>query len=60
MRKARQKNGWRRRDVNDGACIKEKENEKEMESSTAKTVGQRNIFAKGISWGTVERTLTRR
>ena len=39
----------RRRDINDGVLINEKENEKQKKPPTAKTVGQRNIFAKGIS-----------
>lgn len=34
-----------------GVFIKEKENGKEEKSSTAKKVGHRNIFAKGVSWG---------
>ena len=42
--------GCRRQAINDGVFINEKENEKEKKSSTAKTTGQRNIFAKGIAW----------
>ena len=45
------KNGCRRRGINVGVLINKKENEKEKKSSTAITLGQRNIFAKGISWG---------
>ena len=58
-RKSRQrKDGCRRQDINDGIFITEKENEKEKKSSTAETVGQRNIFTKGTSWSiyTVVRT----
>ena len=45
-----EKDGFGRRDINDVIFINEKENEKEKKS-TAKTVGQRNIFTKRISWG---------
>ena len=45
------KKGCKRLDTNDGVLINEKENEKEKKSSTAKTVGQRYIFAKRVPWG---------
>ena len=44
------KDGCGRRDLNDVIFINVKENEKE-EKSTARTVGLRKIFTKGISWG---------
>ena len=37
--------------MDDGVFINERENEKEKKSSTAKTTGRVNIFAKEISWG---------
>ena len=45
------KGGCRRRDINDGVLINEKTNGKENKSSTSKTVGERNVFTKGIAWG---------
>ena len=44
------KDGCIRQDINDEVLINEKEYEKEKKS-TAKSVGQRYIIAKGISWG---------
>ena len=37
--------------MDDGVFINERENEEEKKSSTAKTMGRVNIFAKEISWG---------